>query len=74
VTAAHEAIWEHVENVADEFVGVKGHRLSSVSVSLKAKSGLDPFLKLVTLPFDKTRKAQHVRKQNERRLEWLRHR
>src|SRR5439155_19344000 len=32
------------------------------------------FVELVTLPLDESRKAQHVRKQNERRLEWLHHR
>jgi hypothetical protein len=31
-------------------------------------------VELVTLPLDESRKAEHVRKQNERRLEWLRHR
>jgi hypothetical protein len=32
------------------------------------------FVELVTLSLDEIRKAQHVRKQDESSLEWLRHR
>jgi len=44
VTDTHDAIGQDVEQeAADEFFGIEGHRFQLVFVSLRAKSGLDPY-------------------------------